>query len=144
MYSVQGQAEASRWTRVVPGRCICFSVLFLACDLRCADAFDTGVIYMSCKTGFSSCFKSTGVVWDVVVIDSPSPFFNHCVPSGHGHGHELVAGVVESRVHVLMPLKTCHVEWLMHVKSAVAQCPHIGTVWKLGDWFASSGVVLAS
>ncbi|GFT85497.1 hypothetical protein TNCV_1495651 [Trichonephila clavipes] len=40
-----------------------------------------------------------------------------------GHGHELVADFKESRVWVLIPLKTYHVEALMQVKSIVAQIP---------------------
>ncbi|GFX49819.1 hypothetical protein TNCV_3073721 [Trichonephila clavipes] len=41
-----------------------------------------------------------------------------------GH-HKLVAGVVESRVRVLMPMKTPRVEKIMHVKSLEAQKPPV-------------------
>ncbi|GFS67851.1 hypothetical protein TNCV_2295151 [Trichonephila clavipes] len=37
-------------------------------------------------------------------------------PNRSGHDHELEDSVVESRIRVLMPLKTCRVEGLMHVK----------------------------
>ncbi|GFW07389.1 hypothetical protein TNCV_865611 [Trichonephila clavipes] len=42
--------------------------------------------------------------------------------------HELVAGIVESRVRVLMLLKTRCVEGLTRVKSEEAQHPHLGMV----------------
>ncbi|GFS47916.1 hypothetical protein TNCV_3598871 [Trichonephila clavipes] len=53
-----------------------------------------------------------------------------------------VAGIVELRVCVLMSLKTTNKEGLMHVKSVVAQIPHIDVVWKLRKLGVSSGVVL--
>ncbi|GFW51090.1 hypothetical protein TNCV_3593721 [Trichonephila clavipes] len=42
-----------------------------------------------------------------------------CIPSHCGRGSRKVSNsnVVGSRVRVLVPLKTHHVEWLMHVKS---------------------------
>ncbi|GFW24420.1 hypothetical protein TNCV_606651 [Trichonephila clavipes] len=50
--------------------------------------------------------------------------------AGYGMFHELVACVVVSWDGVLMPLKTCSVEQLMHVKSIET---HIGVVWKFGE-----------
>ncbi|GFV10402.1 hypothetical protein TNCV_1950531 [Trichonephila clavipes] len=64
--------------------------------------------------------------------------------SGHGHGHEFVDGIVESQVRLLVLLKTCHAEELMYVKSIVAQSPHAGVVWKLGEWVTSWGVILVT
>ncbi|GFY20163.1 hypothetical protein TNCV_2148561 [Trichonephila clavipes] len=58
------------------------------------------------------------------------------------HGDKLGAGIVKSRVRILMPLKTRCVEEWMHVNYVIALSPHVGFVWKLGEWSASSGVVL--
>ncbi|GFV28416.1 hypothetical protein TNCV_5071841 [Trichonephila clavipes] len=40
---------------------------------------------------------------------------------------------VALRVRVLIPSKIHHVEELMHIKSIVAQCPHVSMGWKLGE-----------
>ncbi|GFS66786.1 hypothetical protein TNCV_230061 [Trichonephila clavipes] len=45
-----------------------------------------------------------------------------------GYGHEFVMAIVEFRIRVQMPLKTRHVDGLIHVKSIAAQNPHIGIV----------------
>ncbi|GFV12168.1 hypothetical protein TNCV_1536651 [Trichonephila clavipes] len=55
-----------------------------------------------------------------------------------GHGHELVAGVVELPVRVLTSLKIRRFEDLLHIKSVVAQNFSFGLVWKFGDWGANS------
>ncbi|GFV73006.1 hypothetical protein TNCV_1734741 [Trichonephila clavipes] len=47
------------------------------------------------------------------------------------HGYELVTGTVKSRVRNLVPLRTCRVERLMHVKSAEVQSPPVGMVLKV-------------
>ncbi|GFV99984.1 hypothetical protein TNCV_3567751 [Trichonephila clavipes] len=73
------------------------------------------------------------------------PLVNHscsiprdCYPSGHGQKPMFD----ESWVPVLVTLKTHLIEWLKHVKSAIAQCPYIGVLWKFGGLDASLDVVL--
>ncbi|GFW74958.1 hypothetical protein TNCV_2678261 [Trichonephila clavipes] len=44
----------------------------------------------------------------------------------------------------LKPLKTHHVEELMHAKCVEAQSPPVGKVWKFGEGKAISGVVLVT
>ncbi|GFW80658.1 hypothetical protein TNCV_3235101 [Trichonephila clavipes] len=59
------------------------------------------------------------------------------------HGLELVAGVVKSRVRILMPLKTHHVEGPRSTKSVGDQRPPVSVVGKL-ERSAGSGVVLVT
>ncbi|GFV55714.1 hypothetical protein TNCV_755141 [Trichonephila clavipes] len=47
------------------------------------------------------------------------------------HDHEHVADA-KSQIRVLMPLKTRRAEWLVYVKSAVAQSPQVSVVSKFG------------
>ncbi|GFV51964.1 hypothetical protein TNCV_1323171 [Trichonephila clavipes] len=51
------------------------------------------------------------------------------------HGHSLIAGM--SRVRVPVPLKTCSVEKLMHVKSIEAIYSSVGVMWKFGEWVSA-------
>ncbi|GFW75652.1 hypothetical protein TNCV_4428351 [Trichonephila clavipes] len=56
-------------------------------------------------------------------------------PSGSGYDHEILAGVVESQIQNVVPLKTHLVQGLMHVKYAGAQTSHLGQgviVWREG------------
>ncbi|GFS85601.1 hypothetical protein TNCV_2794391 [Trichonephila clavipes] len=56
----------------------------------------------------------------------------------------MVTGLLDgvSRVRSLMTLKTSHIDRLMHIKSVMAQSPHVGVVGKLGEWRATSDDVL--
>ncbi|GFT87108.1 hypothetical protein TNCV_2748651 [Trichonephila clavipes] len=57
----------------------------------------------------------------------------HCDTIAIWSWSDLVAGVVESRVQALVPLKIHCVERLVHVKSFQAQSPPVGVVCKLGE-----------
>ncbi|GFU64250.1 hypothetical protein TNCV_3927311 [Trichonephila clavipes] len=50
--------------------------------------------------------------------------------------YKLVTGVCR----VVMPVKTCRVENLMHVKPVMKQNPPVGVVWRFGKENASSGM----
>ncbi|GFX74633.1 uncharacterized protein TNCV_1158481 [Trichonephila clavipes] len=56
-----------------------------------------------------------------------TPYVRHC--------HELVTSVVsvESKVQILVPLKICRVDWLMHIKSVEVQTPHVDVKQERGS-----------
>ncbi|GFT21558.1 hypothetical protein TNCV_2307781 [Trichonephila clavipes] len=100
------------------------------------------ISYINEQNGKKKCVYLVGTSYKILNHDQ-YPYFTidqelkknfMAVKLSWGHGHEQGVDVVKLQISNIRPLKTHHVEGIMHVKHVKAQNPIVDVVRKLGEW----------